>query len=367
MRIQLYNLDRCGFYKRGIQERQFGHIAEWYPAFLRWLEPKREPGVPLSDTSTTGERDGVPVDVYCLGAVGDGRGNFGVTLFSRSLNEEEGGAVVSPEASLSNPLFEDNERREGAVPGWLSYFWVIPEEEIVVALMPEGAKASVDTFRIYFREYLRQESDYLHQKYMRTDPKTGKEKPVYEYKDPSGRRAEGVFPSLKLSQEIAKAGRIEEIKRNWRDIRGFIMHTETLYLEYDRVNSTGSWVTRFIKSALFSERPQLNAEPMPADMQLQVKWRPQSREEVEEVIDEWMSETAQANSWAGVLFKNDGRQHRFEVAKSRDLMRIGDGRVPPYRWNEEHLKIGWEIVQDRVQQLLEDAKQSRASNDEDAG
>ncbi|QIN81574.1 hypothetical protein GBA63_02225 [Rubrobacter tropicus] len=262
LRIQLYRLDRCGFYRRGRQDADFGSIQEWYMDFLGWLEPKRLAGVPLPHTSTLAEeRNDVPLDIYCVGVTEDGRGNFGVSLFSRSLGEEEGGTVMAPDASLGNPTFLSNELRPGAIPGWLSYFWVVPAENIVVALMPARAVASIDSFREYFLGYLRSESEYLDEMYQKVDVATGTSKPVYRYKNRRGEYAHGVFPSLQVSQEVSNAGQINSIKNSWREIRSFIMRTETLYLaEEDKGEGV---VNKLLDSSLFKPKEETQSNQSP--------------------------------------------------------------------------------------------------------
>ncbi|QIN81575.1 hypothetical protein GBA63_02230 [Rubrobacter tropicus] len=99
-------------------------------------------------------------------------------------------------------------------------------------------------------------------------------------------------------------------------------------------------------------------------MQLKVKWHPQSREEVEQVVDDWMSEPRTENSWAGVMYKNDGSQHKFDVAKCRDTVNVQGGTLPQSRWSEEDLRRGWELVSERVEQLIRQAKESRTPDAE---
>lgn len=357
--MQLYRLDKCGFYRWGEQESEFGDVIDWYRDFFDWLEPKRKPGVPCDHTSTTGERDDVPEDIYCIGAVEDGRGNFGVSLWNKGWRTEDGVVYLSSGASLGNPRFRTSRLDPGDIPGWPSYFWVMPTENMVVSLMPDKAIASIRSFREYFFNFLRSESKYVADSYTEINPKTGKEETRFVYQNPGDAPpTHRVFPRLNVSPEVINTGKIEEIKENWPKVRKFLLHTETVYLEQDN----RSTAHKLLDSILLGKSSQRDPVPQKAQMQIEVDWHPQSREEVEEVIEEWFSESQKEGAWAGVKFENENIQHKFDIAKCRRSTQVNPGLLPRATWEEEDLIRGWEIAKKPVEQLVEEAKESRATD-----
>jgi hypothetical protein len=142
MRIQLFRLTTCGYYFRGTDERAFRDLGEWYRDFLRWVEEKK---ADYTLTSTFSERDEVPTSIYCTAATEDGNGSFGVALWNEGVRNREGMMFLPARGSVGSVQAEVVRMNPGDKPGWMSYFWVMPEKSIVVSLMPERAIPSISS------------------------------------------------------------------------------------------------------------------------------------------------------------------------------------------------------------------------------
>lgn len=348
LRIQLFDIRRCGFYGWGEEQRSFGDIEEWYDDFLEWVETKR---VDYTLTNTFDSRDKYPTSIYCWAATGDDAGNFGVALWNDG-HEFRGRTMFAPEnGPVGTVQAKPGAKPSGASrPGWTSYFWVIPKSSMVVALMPDTTVASIGSFVDYFKGYLRHESEYC-ATYQEEDPNTGEQETKYQYKAyGDDHPTPSVHAKLKVSQAVTRE-HLEDIVSRWSEINRFILHSDIIHLKPDERSVPQKFFERFVFGKSVDRE---NAEPENTVMRVEMDWKPSSEQEVRQVIDEWLQEAHGDQNWAGVKFEGpDNKQYRFDEAKCVKEIELDSDLAPQTTWREDELKLAWEQARGAVQSLLE--------------
>jgi hypothetical protein len=346
LRVQLFKIRYCGFYKWGTTEREFGDIGEWYRDFLEWVEAKR---VDYTLTKTFDRANRYPTSIYCMAATEDDSGNFGVALWNEG-HEARGRTMFVPEnGPVGTVRAEAAEKPSPASrPGWMSYFWVMPERSVVVALMPDTTVASISSFVDYFKGYLRHQSEYC-VPYQVQDPNTGELETKYRYKAYGD---EHPTPSVHAKLEVTQAvthEHLEEIVSRWEEINRFVLHSDTIHLKPDQRSTP----QRFFEDLVFGKHEEWEGtEPERTVMRVEMNWEPSSEEEVRQVIDEWMQDAHGDQNWAGVKFRGpDQRQYRFDEARCIGEVELDSALEPETTWREEELKRAWEQVRDTVKLL----------------
>jgi hypothetical protein len=352
LRVQLFRIKRCGFYEWGKKERKFGNIGEWYRDFLGWVEDKR---VDYTLTKTFDRAERYPTSVYCMAATEDDSGDFGVALWNEGPGNRRNTMFVPEKGPVGTVQAEAAEKPSPTSrPGWMSYFWVMPQSSIVVALMPDTTVASISSFTDYFKGYLRHESNYC-VPYREENPDTGDPETKYQYQ---AYNDESPTPSVYAKFEVTQAithEHLEDIISRWEEINRFILHSDIVHLKPDE----RSLPQKFFEHLVFGEHEeQKDSEPESTIMRVEMNWKPSSEEEVRQVIDEWLQDAHGDQNWAGVKFEGpDQRQYRFDEAKCIDEVQLGSNLEPETTWQEEELKKAWEQARDAVKLLESKAKE----------
>lgn len=116
---------------------------------------------------------------------------------------------------------------------------------------------------------------------------------------------------------------------------------------------------KFFEDVVFGKHEEREgAEAENTVMRVEMDWKPSSKEEVRQVIDEWMQDAHGVQNWAGVKFEgSDQRQYRFDKAKCIGDIELGGDLEPETTWREEELKRAWEQARSAVKSLVRDSEE----------
>ncbi|RTY33549.1 hypothetical protein EKD00_09270 [Chlorobium phaeovibrioides] len=156
MKIELHKITECGFYERGVSVPLYGQISEWLPAFSRWVHGRASiVGTKLSDEQ----------EVYCAGCVPSASG-AGLKLWNGNPSTDSGVAYISmgesPDGMVSA---SEQELPNNSIAGWPSFFWILPDSDLIVTLQHTGRirnrSTAMPQFRDYLSAYLKTASPYI--------------------------------------------------------------------------------------------------------------------------------------------------------------------------------------------------------------
>jgi hypothetical protein len=209
MKIQLFELTKCGFYDAYTDDTDpepplFGDISEWWAEFSSWVG-----GSDYKQTSTFLRRQ-EPERVYCIGRTTDDENNYGVALWNVAPNMDGRGFHLPPSGLVDTVQPDIADVEEGSTVGWPSYFWFMPNDSIMVGLIPSSLRGSgIPHAREYFYRYLKERSGYRHGD---------------GYVRPGFSAPEYLAPRF-VTRARRRSGEIEEIADKYEQIRKYVSNT----------------------------------------------------------------------------------------------------------------------------------------------
>lgn len=356
VRVQLFHLTRSGFY-RG-DEARFGQVQEWCGDFLAWLDEVSNNRINYANTNPFPERQGeLSRAIFCVGAVEDSGGNFGVKLWDEGHRTSRGVIWIPEDGPIGTVQAGTVGIPDRGRSGWPSYFWVMPREKQIISFIPEGNATNIACFREYFKNYLRYQSNYVDGPYEVEEE--GQTVLKYRYKPyHSEEAASAVTPKVETSQALIYQTE-HEILNRWREINRFTLHADSVYIRPD----TRGKAQGFLEHLLYGERSS-NNDPRPTRTgsitRVEMDWKPQTQDEVREVMEEWTNNFHSDKEWAGVKFDdpNDDRQRRFDKAKCIADVTLEDDlnlEEDEEMWSDDQFKRVWEVAESNVRLLREQA------------
>lgn len=149
-KITVYNADYFGYYKRNESEPSFGTLKSIIEDLTDWASNKT-----LIDTKTW-ESDGEDtLNCYCFDIIKSTQtGNYLVVTWNEVPSEDGNIQSVNPNGKVGELSVNMTELTEGYIPGYPSYFYIIPEEKIIFSVRPKDMSHSgKQGFEKYLKNY----------------------------------------------------------------------------------------------------------------------------------------------------------------------------------------------------------------------
>lgn len=154
VKIWLYEFPKCGYFTfRGNTPALFGGISQTFDALTSWASGKQ-----LGETSTfsTEEPDGTVVGgAYFLDIAKHTNGDFLIGIWNRLPGNKNnitsvGVGDVVGSASAAETVIDRNR-----IPGFATYFWVMPAEQRIACLRLKHETQGLDAFKKYMLSFLK--------------------------------------------------------------------------------------------------------------------------------------------------------------------------------------------------------------------
>lgn len=341
MKIQLYEITKCGFYESWADdaELKFGTLPEWWGEFFSWVNNKD-----YKETSTFTSNN-EPNTVYCIGRADDVSGNYGVALWNRSTSWDGAALHLPPAGRVDNIQAEVADVEDGATAGWPSYFWFMPDLYVIVALIPEGFRGSgIPHARKYFAEYLKTRSGYCR---------------------PGGFNERGFpdpLPYIPRFETTAprRPGQLEEIAGQWDQITKYVTKTTFEAPPTQQRSSLQRGITGWLPNVVGGSHMESRTRK-PRSFKVEADWRPESRDAVVETIRSWDDHGYDDNNWAGVIINN--RLYRFDKMTCREPVELSDTLDADPRWDTETLVRIWQDARPKATSLINQVRRSSVVQD----
>ncbi|MFG0315735.1 MAG: hypothetical protein ACF8XB_00575 [Planctomycetota bacterium JB042] len=149
--VALYDVQKCGYYKRKQSDPEFGSLGEVLTEISGWAQ-----GLSLQQTAVPGAlaADGKPI--WCCAVAGpSSTGDFVLTLFNPTQSVRGRVASVSPSATVGAADIESTGVKDGTVPGFPSYYYVMPNKDLVAAVTFHGFPSEMRSFQSYLRNFMK--------------------------------------------------------------------------------------------------------------------------------------------------------------------------------------------------------------------
>lgn len=215
MKLAMFDISRCGYYRRGHwsapQEEQISWVMrdlENWASSLRLKETK---------TFTPSEDDDLH-PVYCFDVESSVSGNFVITTWNEVPMAEGGVATASGDSAVGAVDVSIAEVDEGAIPGFATYFYVVPAQGIVITVRPEGKRHNG---RNGFERYIQAFLTYFSSAVVREDEVDGVDAKVIGYSIEGEDEPQQLLPVF--STQVKKvAGQLDYIRQHRGSIRKLV-------------------------------------------------------------------------------------------------------------------------------------------------
>lgn len=346
MIVQLYQLDKCGFYKRGEKVPTFGTPIEWWNGFTRWVSFRPN----VAATATFDYSESVTRRVYCTATTSDSSGNLGVALWNETPSNEAGVSYIPFEGQVGNVTAGEQPLPGDSIPGWPTYLWFMPNRQIVVALVADNMRGfrstGVPQARNYFRAYLESHSQYVVRRPTGSSM-VGTSYEILGYRRDEADQPDPAFAAHFDTSPLYLPGLLSEIRDNWRDIRKLVVEADVNMPVPSQHGALDTLLSYFGASM---NRNRAGEES--AKYRLAVDWQPWSQQDVDRIIEDWKSREGGDNYAVGVRFKGSSKIHWLGRTDGKGTVDIPDALSEQTLWRSEALKNAWAEAQPRVVQLL---------------
>jgi len=159
--LKFYKIDRCGYYKEKGINSDLVSIEGVFDNLKEWLEKDNKQ---LQDTLTTdilAKSEQLPV--YCIDVSKSKKGNFLVTTWNKV--ETTDGNISS--IKIDEPLLTATKNvvstklPKNSIPGYATYFYIIPEEEILATIKFNHISNGHQGLNSYIKGFLTKYSKYV--------------------------------------------------------------------------------------------------------------------------------------------------------------------------------------------------------------
>jgi hypothetical protein len=132
-KIAFYKIDRCGYYKQGQTDPEFGNIRDIATELKLWA---CQEGMKLGQTCTyeLDEHEGSD-KTYCFDVVhDDDKDNFLLVTWNEVPSTKGTIASVKSLDSVGSAEVDMTELPEDSIPGYATYFWIIPSKDVFATI-----------------------------------------------------------------------------------------------------------------------------------------------------------------------------------------------------------------------------------------
>lgn len=147
--ITFYRITECGYYARGNETALFGNTAEVLEDLKTWSAGKTliETKVgEVKETDTAG-------NVYLLD-IRSKQGTWLLTMWNETASTQGKVASVQATSPVGDAEIHMNAIAEGSIPGYATYFWIVPSKGVFASLRFQHPYTAQKPFRAYINKFM---------------------------------------------------------------------------------------------------------------------------------------------------------------------------------------------------------------------
>ena len=152
--ITFYRIDQCGYYRFGEDIPSFGSAGELLKEVREWSKDKS-----LVETKLY-EQAGELLPVYLLD-IKELDGSWMLTMWNQVPSTKQNVASVMANSSVGQAAVVMNDIKEGSIPGFATYFWIHPEQNIFASLRFQHLVTAQKAMQEYLEAFLEVASSHV--------------------------------------------------------------------------------------------------------------------------------------------------------------------------------------------------------------
>lgn len=150
--LDFYSIIKCGYFKRGEIESSFGNINDLFTDYGIWIDGK---SIQRTKTYEQGKYlNRLPVYCYDFYKIQETQDILLIT-WNETMNEDGTIYSIPGNSQVGQSELNTSSVPDGNIPGYATYFWFIPEKQLLCSLRPEGqALNGQDNLKTYLKNFL---------------------------------------------------------------------------------------------------------------------------------------------------------------------------------------------------------------------
>lgn len=296
MLITFHRINRCGYYTHGAKQPSFGSTTDLLDQLQQWSNGKLLGDTKLAEASNGGE---LP-PVYLFG-INKQDGCSLITTWNE-VPATKGGKTssVAASAQVGNAQMVLNNVKLGTIPGYPTYFWAIPNKDVIATLRFGQVATGQTGFQEYCEHFLTTQSKYAVQ-LPKADEDDEDTITVYGYREKQNQApSTNVNPRFRTSL-FFKPGMHADIIKRADDIRHVHRRVD---LELKVKEERASWQ----KALTWMNLGVPNAPPKVAKLRSSLSMT-LTQKEVKAIIKEWDENGGSEHDDFGFRFTGDSTIH----------------------------------------------------------
>lgn len=331
MTVTFYSVSQCGFYRFGQESPEFGNMSGLISDLHRWSQ-----GKVLADTKITeASGDGAQLPIY-LSDIHLHKGDALLEMWNEVPAAKDGKINSAPaQARVGEVTVVANKVARGTIPGYPTYFWFVPEHQVMATLRFDQLITGQKAMQEYCEQFLSAQSSHAVLMPASEDENLAVE--VYGYRRDERHAASSQLSPRFRTRIFTKPGPIDLIVKRVADIRRVYRRAE---LEL-RDNSERAYWQRALRILGMSTPAQ---QPKKARMQATMSAQ-LTRAELDSLIEDWKSKHDSKWDDYGFKFQSEPHVHWLGGARASggfeiDVTRASDsGQIDSEKLLESLMKV----------------------------
>lgn len=291
-RITFYSIDKCGYYRFGETERSFCTLLETLNELKTWNSDK-EIGATCTyelDTHRYTYR------TYCFNLI-QINNDFLLTTWNETPLTDSKMTSVNISSPVGNVQVNLTAVPEDNIPGYATYFWFIPDHEILATVQFHNQLNGHKNLLMYLNGFLSKCTKWACVKEQPTNGNEEKLK-IIGYAENDTSPPEHLYPKFDTSLYKKKVNHIDFIKNNYMNIKKIIRKD----LINMKIKQDDEMFKTFLER-LHLQKPVIIEEKM--KVKYEINYTPSS-DELSHMIDSWLQSHDNEEKWddIGFVLKN---------------------------------------------------------------
>lgn len=289
-RVDFFQITKCGYFERGSSSPSFGLLSEVLRSFRTWAFA---PGMEIGQTCTYALSDVSDIlRTFCLDHFVSGDEELLLATWNETETLNGSFASLNPAAPPGNPDLDIKKIPSGNIPGYPSYFWFLPRQNLLATIRISGKLSGKRGLHKLLSEYLAKLSPHV---------ACNEDGEISGYVRAHGDQPRLLYPSIEWHPRRRPA-QIEFIRSNFREIRRIVRKND---LEVSSADDAD-----LVEKLLRNIGIRLNLLPGERHHEVlkfkaEIDFSP-TEEELEQVIAEWEGGLDSGSKWDNIGFEFKG-------------------------------------------------------------
>lgn len=271
--ISFYRITQCGYFARGADAPLFGSVQEVLEDLQQWSAGKKLVETKISEV----EQADTNGNTYLLDIQTKG-GTWMIATWNETASTNGRVASVQGESNVGDATIHMNDIVEGSIPGYSTYFWVIPSRNIFASIRFHHPYTAQRPFRSYIEKFMECYSRHV----VVGEPTEDSDYPIIGYSNTAEDEPRHLYPRFR-TEWMKKPGQKQFFLDNADRITK-IIRKETLDLS--QAEPLAVW-QKLLRQARLSNPQQVPIKPR---ISFDVPFQP-TAQDIEKMFEAWEEES----------------------------------------------------------------------------